>query len=66
MAQTAYEKRLVWAARLLKDVIATLGMDAATVWWRNHHAAIKQNLAAVQREWNEEKRRLRPSKESDA
>ena len=55
-----YQKRLVWYYRLTRDVIATLGHEAGTYWLRLHHDAIKQNLAAVQREWNDEKRGLRP------
>lgn len=60
MKDITYQKRLIWAERLLADVIATLGSDAGVVWWRNHRDAIKRNLAAVQREWNDEKRALRP------
>lgn len=61
MAETAKQRRLVWYYRLAKDVIATLGHEAGTYWLRVHRAALKRNLAAVQREWNEEKRRLRPA-----
>ena len=63
MSDTPYQKRLIWAGRLLHDVMATLGSDAGVVWWREHHDAIKRNLAAVQREWNDEKRGLRPTRE---
>jgi hypothetical protein len=59
MMATTYERRLVWAASLLRDVMATLGRDAGVAWWRDHRDGIKRNLAAVQREWNEEKRNLR-------
>jgi hypothetical protein len=64
MTDIAYQKRLLWAARLIRDVMTTLGSDAGLIWCRHHHAAMKKNLAAVQRQWNDEKRALRP-KEGD-
>lgn len=61
MDDRAYRKRLIWFAALVRDVMATLGSDAGRVWLGRHHSAIRENLATVQREWNDEKRNLRPA-----
>lgn len=59
------ERYLLWYERLVREVMATLPAPVAVAWLNAHREMARTSMAAVQREWNAEKSRLRAAGEGE-